>query len=446
MKYKVYNGTEWVDICNCDYNIRDTDNTWKLVNPKEDEIYVKTESGWSLITCDNTCVRNEALGCSTMGNYVSIGKSIEFTNCSSIVGGSGCSKIVAYIPFTLTPNEIGINFIFSSGDNRSYSVWDGLDITDICQTEVLGGLGFFGTGQNLTTMVVNPGTYIYDRLIYFDPSLNLGNGGWKDISNEVDSLEITVPTEVYKPTGSYTNESLDSTGTTETVLNTTGYSSTVVPYGNPNEVFLTTDKDNVNESDDHARVFSFIRKPAPPEGYPNEETFLIRVFGHPTETSTKFFIENKLECINKYPILLNNFCISKDVAPAGDFYSFSWTVDLQGNKNMLLLSWELKFEYNEECSNTPPGTNNITVIIQSSIGTDIDVLSLPPDWELDSLSDDLNSGTISKNLSIGDLCSGTSHTIKATLKLNYSNLIGETFEETYVIQKSNIANNISHCY
>ena len=436
MKYKVYNGTEWVDICNCDYHVRDTDNTWKLINPKEDEIYVKTESGWSLITCDNTCVRNEALGCSTMGNYVSIGKSIEFTNCSSIVGGTGCSKIVAYIPFTLTPAQVGITFIFSSGESRSNSVWDGLDITDICQKEVLGGLGFFGTGTNITTMVVNPGTYTYDRLIYFDPSLNSGNGGWKDISNEIDPLEITVPTEIYKLGGTYTTESLDSTGTTETVLNTIGYSSTVVPYGDPNTVFITTDKDDVIDSDDHARVFSFIRNPPPIEGYPDEETFLIRVFGHPTETSTKFFIENKLLCLDTLSIL-KDFCVQQTLG-----LGFQWNVQLNPYfKSLSTIEWNIRIEYEEYCDSS---TINVRDINIDGIGPSIAIITSFPTYTSNP-GDTLFSGNIGTSVS-PDSCGGTySNFLKFTLTLNYKNLNDEDTTETFVMTKSDIDNSI-YCF
>lgn len=51
----MFNGTDWVDPCDCNIHIRRTDNTWKLLDPRNCPTYYWTGTSWCPITCGCNC-------------------------------------------------------------------------------------------------------------------------------------------------------------------------------------------------------------------------------------------------------------------------------------------------------------------------------------------------------------------------------------------------------
>lgn len=55
-KFKIYNGTDWVDPCDCNVHIRATDNSWKLLDPANCPTKYWTGTEWCPIECEEPCV------------------------------------------------------------------------------------------------------------------------------------------------------------------------------------------------------------------------------------------------------------------------------------------------------------------------------------------------------------------------------------------------------
>jgi hypothetical protein len=49
--YKIYNGSEWVDLCDCDIKILDHNNVWVTVNTSDCVIRYWTGNDWCEIQC-----------------------------------------------------------------------------------------------------------------------------------------------------------------------------------------------------------------------------------------------------------------------------------------------------------------------------------------------------------------------------------------------------------
>jgi len=60
-KYKVFNGTNWVDICDCQVNIRNANDTWQLLNPNNCVTKYWTGTEWCPIVCTCICETNYIL-------------------------------------------------------------------------------------------------------------------------------------------------------------------------------------------------------------------------------------------------------------------------------------------------------------------------------------------------------------------------------------------------
>ena len=54
-KFKIFDGTNWVDPCDCKVNIRKTDNTWQLLDPANCPTRYWTGTSWCLIECGCVC-------------------------------------------------------------------------------------------------------------------------------------------------------------------------------------------------------------------------------------------------------------------------------------------------------------------------------------------------------------------------------------------------------
>ena len=54
-KYKVFNGTDWVDICDCNVHIRNANDAWQLLDPKNCLTKYWTGTEWCEVTCNCVC-------------------------------------------------------------------------------------------------------------------------------------------------------------------------------------------------------------------------------------------------------------------------------------------------------------------------------------------------------------------------------------------------------
>jgi hypothetical protein len=54
-KYKVFNGTDWIDICDCQVHIRNASNDWQLLDPNNCVTKYWTGTEWCEIKCTCTC-------------------------------------------------------------------------------------------------------------------------------------------------------------------------------------------------------------------------------------------------------------------------------------------------------------------------------------------------------------------------------------------------------
>lgn len=304
-QYQIFNGTTWVDICECELHVVNVDGELIKIDPKGCPTRYWDGETWCLIECTSPCILKNPLSCEEASSRVTTISSLSFTPalCLDVAGAVGCAGLVAFIPITLSPSAVGIELGFASGllASRENTVWDGLDIVDVCQEQVLGGLGFFGTGLNDNCgRAVCEGNHLYDKFIYYDKDANGGLGGWENITSEVPPLTVEV-------SGSYQIEGVVESRTflssTQDTLVTSGYNSVPsIPYGDPNKVFITADNltfsgdESTRQAYNYARILNWTRPLPPVGGYPAEETFLVRVFAHPITGSTNFFIVNTFSC------------------------------------------------------------------------------------------------------------------------------------------------------
>jgi hypothetical protein len=54
--YKVYNGSEWVDICDCNLNVYGHNNQWVNVDPRACEVRFWNGTEWCLVNCEGTVI------------------------------------------------------------------------------------------------------------------------------------------------------------------------------------------------------------------------------------------------------------------------------------------------------------------------------------------------------------------------------------------------------
>ena len=277
--YKVYNGSEWVDICDCNLNVYSHNNQWINVDPIACEVKFWNGTEWCLVNCNQQC-----LNFLQAGECGSIPSNIQFTGttCDALFGaGAGCSELVAYIPIKLTNLQQGFTCNFSP-----FGLYDGLDVVDVCNETVLGGLGMLGAGS--AGSQVAPGTYNYTKKVFYNFA-----------TNQFEQLN-TFPD--FQMEFKYPNNCINDWDTSQQVGTTTGYEN-LLSQGDPlpliNEMYLPRRLDGNGDDictlpgNNTSQVnFVFNRPPAPIGGYPLEETFLLRAFGHPVQEGTAFNINN----------------------------------------------------------------------------------------------------------------------------------------------------------
>jgi hypothetical protein len=203
--------------------------------------------------------------------------------CGGLFPNQPCNGLVVYIPVKLNNINTGFSLEFSP-----LGIYDGLDVVDVCNENVLGGLGMLGS-SNIPSTIVTPGTYTYTKKAFYNFNTNTFNV----LSNFPD----------FDMTFKYPNSCINDWNPPLPIQigTTTGYEN-LLSQGDPlptiNEMYLP--KILVNGQNvcplpsNGANTINFtFNRPLPPlGGYPNEETFLLRVFGHPINTGTAFTIRN----------------------------------------------------------------------------------------------------------------------------------------------------------
>jgi hypothetical protein len=279
--YKVYNGSEWVDICDCNLNVYGHNNQWVNVDPRACEVRFWNGTEWCLVNCSQQC-----LDFLQGGECGSIPANITFsgTTCNTLFGSGDCAQLVAYIPITLTNLQQGFTCAFSPA-----TIYDGLDVVDVCNEFVLGGLGMLGSADSANPQnQVAPGIYSYTKKVFY----NFATSQFEVLNNFPDfQMEFKYP-----------NNCINDWDTNQAVGTTTGYEN-LLGQGDPlptiNEMYLPKILDGGGNNvcplpgNSTSTVnFVFNRPPAPIGGYPLEQTFLLRAFGHPIQTGTVFTISN----------------------------------------------------------------------------------------------------------------------------------------------------------
>ncbi len=276
--YKVYNGSSWVNICECALHVRDANNSWQLIDPNNCEVKYFDGTQWCTIICNQQC-----LDFLQAGECRNIQQTILFDSnvCDNLFGPGGCAELVVYIPVKLTDLELGFTCSFIP-----QTVYDGLDVVDVCNETVLGGLGMLGAGS--AGGQVAPGTYNYTKKVFY----NFATNQFEQLNNFPD----------FQMTFNYPNNCINDWDTSQQVGTTTGYEN-LLSQGDSipaiNEMYLPRILDsNGNDvctlpGNNTSEVnFVFNRPPAPIGGYPLEQTFLLRAFGHPIQANTVFSINN----------------------------------------------------------------------------------------------------------------------------------------------------------
>jgi hypothetical protein len=278
--YKIYNGTSWVDICKCALHVLDANNSWQLIDPNNCEVKYFDGKQWCTIRCKQPC-----LDFLEAGECDSIPASIPFNSfvCNNLFGvGVGCAQLVAYIPIKLTNMQQGFTCSFIPS-----TIYDGLDVVDVCNETVLGGLGMLGSSMNSSTQVT-PGIYNYSKKVFYNFATS--------------QFELLTSFPDFQMEFKYPSNCINDWDTSQTIGTTTGYEN-LVSQGDPlptiNEMYLPRILDG--NGDDICALplnntgevsFVFNRPPAPIGGYPLEEIFLLRAFSHPVQSGTIFTINN----------------------------------------------------------------------------------------------------------------------------------------------------------
>lgn len=322
-RLRVYNGSNWVDVCNCDVNILDSTLEPVMLNTDCD-LTVYNGQEWLPIKCPElACLDTlEAVDIENAPQRIVFSSTLQ----ESICPGGDCSQLATFIAVKLKPNHKGIRLDFIAA-----GIYDGIDIVDGCQENVMGGIGMIGTAYNRANSRVDPGTYAYTRKAWFNPSTE----DWEGLP--IADFDMTF-TQVYEndTTGDIVFESVNSSLADHTRVvfddfvdlstlddrgNSRGYQNYEnrgIPLPTPQQMYITANWDlclerqsscedcegqlesnagllgDITTTDFCHPMFKLLfQRPLPPvEGYPEEEVFIIRIFGHPTNEGTGFRVLN----------------------------------------------------------------------------------------------------------------------------------------------------------
>lgn len=114
-KYQIYNGSSWVDICDCNLNVLNHNNIWTKIDPSKCQIRFWTGTEWCQVSCGEPLV------------------------CGGSLDISAGQEGVYYIPFTVPVGIDAVTFFVSPG-----GIPDGFSILTPDKTTKLASIGFVG--------------------------------------------------------------------------------------------------------------------------------------------------------------------------------------------------------------------------------------------------------------------------------------------------------------
>ena len=147
-KYQIYNGTSWVDICDCTTKVLDSTLIWRELNPRACPVRYWDGANWCLVEC-------ATLIC---------GASID------LIGDDG----VYYIPFTIPAGIITITLTVSAFNNPDgFSILTSDKVTKLASTGMVGAAGSLGWNTETGGFpTLSKPVYLYDGVNFIFQSFN----------------------------------------------------------------------------------------------------------------------------------------------------------------------------------------------------------------------------------------------------------------------------------
>jgi hypothetical protein len=188
-KYQIYNGTDWVDLCNCKLNVLNQDNIWKKVDPNTCAVRFWTGTEWCLVQCILVC-----------------GGQLNITRDDSGV---------YYVPFTIPSGIESIKVTVSAyGNPDGFSIVTTDKLTKLASTGMVGTFGVLGWDTGVTLV---KGVYLYqdgdfvdqattETITFYgeDPSIGDPPGGTPMSNTNGDTMynpgELNIPAGIAEPT------------------------------------------------------------------------------------------------------------------------------------------------------------------------------------------------------------------------------------------------------
>jgi hypothetical protein len=188
-KYQIYNGTDWVDLCNCKLNVLNHNNVWKKVDPNTCTVRFWTGTEWCLVQCILVCGGQLNISTDNPGVY--------------------------YVPFTIPGGIESITVTVTAYGNP-----DGFSIVTADKVTKLASTGMVGTepsdGWDTGTSLVRD-VFLYDNgnfvdqgttetITFYgeDPSIDDPPGGTPMSNTNGDTMynpgKLNIPPGITEPT------------------------------------------------------------------------------------------------------------------------------------------------------------------------------------------------------------------------------------------------------
>lgn len=260
--YKVFDGTNWVDICDCNVYVQDATNNFTLLDPRNCPTSYWTGTEWCPVACPCNCpsgfTLNPTNGFCENGttsflcdvpNACSLGQIYNTFNTGGIFK----------IPIKLSANTCSISITM-----ETYSYPDSFGILDINETVYYAQSGFYG-GDHVTYGPSVPNTVQF----YNTPSLGLSPFGGIYVYDTA--------------TGNFVPDT--------TTVQTMNILTNQFPITNtdPNSVPLSIDPGNPGND---IRTITWTKGATA-----NDVTVMLRIVGNPDQPQTVFTVQN-ISCVS----------------------------------------------------------------------------------------------------------------------------------------------------
>ena len=147
-KYQIYNGTSWVDICDCTTKVLDSNLVWRELNPRDCPVRYWDGANWCLVECATLI-------------------------CGGSVDLSGADGAY-YIPFTIPAGIISITVTVSAfGNPDGFSIVTSDKVTKLASIGLIGEAG--ANGWNTETggfPTLNKPVFLYDGVNFIPQMFN----------------------------------------------------------------------------------------------------------------------------------------------------------------------------------------------------------------------------------------------------------------------------------